>query len=89
VKVIKNAYLVDGTGKKPVKDVSILIKGNAIEEIGKTVDASSGAEVIEADGKTVMPGLIDAHVHICSNGDPNPPKRLKLLSRPRPAFWRP
>jgi imidazolonepropionase-like amidohydrolase len=71
VKVVRNAYLVDGTGRRPVKDATILIKGSMIEEVGKTIDAPSGAEVIDAAGKTVMPGLIDAHVHICSNGDPS------------------
>ncbi len=71
VKVVKNAYLIDGTGKKPVKDASIIIKGNTIEEVGKTLDVPRGAEVIDAVGKTVLPGLIDAHVHVCSNGDPS------------------
>jgi imidazolonepropionase-like amidohydrolase len=71
VKVVKNATLIDGTGKKPVKDATIIIKGKVIEEVGKTFDAPSGAAVIDAAGKTVMPGLIDAHVHVCSNGDPN------------------
>jgi imidazolonepropionase-like amidohydrolase len=71
VKVIKNAHLVDGTGKKPVNDTTVVIKGSTIEDVGRTVDGPSGAEVIDAAGKTVMPGLIDAHVHICFNGDPN------------------
>ena len=71
MKMITNAYLIDGMGKKPVKDVSVLIKGNIIEEVGKTVDAPKGVELIDAAGKTVMPGLIDAHVHICFNGDPS------------------
>ena len=71
VKVVRNATIIDGTGKRPVKDASIIIKGNVIEEVGKTLDAPRGAEVIDAAGKTVMPGLIDAHVHVCSNGDPN------------------
>jgi imidazolonepropionase-like amidohydrolase len=71
VKVVKNAYLVDGTGKKPIKDTTIVIKGNMMEDIGRTVDAPSGAQIIDAAGRTVMPGLIDAHVHICFNGDPN------------------
>jgi imidazolonepropionase-like amidohydrolase len=71
VKVIKNAYLIDGIGKKPVKDSTIIIKGKVIEEVGKTIDAPKGAEVIDAEGKTVLPGLIDAHVHVCSNGDAN------------------
>jgi len=71
VKVVRNATLIDGTGKKPVKDATIIIKGKIIEEVGKTFDVPSGATVIDAAGKTVMPGLIDAHVHVCSNGDPN------------------
>jgi imidazolonepropionase-like amidohydrolase len=71
VKVVKNAHLIDGTGRKPVKDTTIVIKGNTIEDVGRTVDGPSEAEVIDAAGKTVMPGLIDAHVHICFNGDPN------------------
>ena len=69
--VVRNATIIDGTGKRPVKDASIIIKGNVIEEVGKNLDAPKGAEVIDAVSKTVMPGLIDAHVHICSNGDPN------------------
>ncbi|HIH88989.1 TPA: amidohydrolase family protein [Candidatus Bathyarchaeota archaeon] len=71
VKVVENAYLIDGTGRKPVRDATIIVSGNTIEEVGKTLDAPRGAEVIDAGGKTVMPGLIDAHVHICNNGDPN------------------
>jgi imidazolonepropionase-like amidohydrolase len=71
VKVLRNGYLIDGTGRKPVRDASIIIRGNTIEEVGKTLDIPKGAEVIDAAGKTIVPGLIDAHVHICSNGDPS------------------
>jgi imidazolonepropionase-like amidohydrolase len=71
VKVITNAYLLDGTGKKPIKDATIVIKDNIIEDVGKTIDVPKEADVIDASGNTVMPGLIDAHVHICSNGDAN------------------
>ncbi len=53
---------------------------------GKTVDAPRGAEVIDAAGKTVMPGLIDAHVHICSNGDPNVMSALELPTGTRSAL---
>ena len=49
VKVVKNAYLVDGSGKKPAKDAMIIIKGNVIEEAGRTVDAPKGAEVIDGN----------------------------------------
>jgi len=49
VKVVANAYLVDGSGKKPAKDAMIIIKGNIIEEAGRTVDAPKGAEVIDGN----------------------------------------
>ncbi len=71
VKVIENAYLIDGTGKKPIKNSMIIINGSIISEVGTALDVPKGAEVIDAEGKTVMPGLIDAHVHICSNDDPS------------------
>ncbi len=71
MKVITNVCLLDGTGKESIKDATIIIKGNIIEDVGKTLDAPKEAEVIDVSGKTVMPGLIDAHVHICSNGDAN------------------
>ena len=43
---------------------SILIVDGKIREIGPTVDAPPGAEVILAEGKVVMPGIVDTHSHI-------------------------
>src|SRR5512136_2503007 len=43
---------------------SILIVDGKIREIGPTVDAPPGADVILAEGKFVMPGIVDTHSHI-------------------------
>lgn len=50
---------------------SILIRDGKIAEIGKTVAIPQGAEVINAEGKYVMPGIIDSHSHLALNGDVN------------------
>ena len=64
-RVLKGARLIDGTGNDPIENAVLVIKGEAIEAVGKadTVSIPQGAEVIDTTGKTIMPGLIDAHVH--------------------------
>ena len=68
-KVFTGATLSDGTGAKPEEDASILIEGERIKDVGKGLDAPRDAEGIDAAGRTLMPGLIDSYVHLCSNGD--------------------
>lgn len=65
LKVIKAKKLIDGTGAVPKEDVAIVISGNTIQKI---IDQSEltvldGAEVIDLGESTVMPGMIDAHMH--------------------------
>jgi imidazolonepropionase-like amidohydrolase len=56
---------VDGTGAEPLDDSVVVIEGKRIKTVGKKGEAQvpADAEVIDASGKTVMPGLIDAHTH--------------------------
>jgi imidazolonepropionase-like amidohydrolase len=62
--------LIDGRGGSPLKDSALLIEGKHIKAAGRAAEIGipSGAQVIQAEGKTVMPGLIDAHVHIGTSG---------------------
>ena len=46
-----------------IENGTVLIEGGRIAAIGKDVDIPKGTEVYDASGKTVMPGLIDAHCH--------------------------
>ena len=61
--LIKNARLIDGTGALPKAGVSILIRGGLIAAIGDNASAE-GVQVLDADNATVLPGLIDSHVHL-------------------------
>lgn len=70
-KVFTGATFIDGTGAKPIEDASIIVEDEKIKEVGKALDAPRDAEVIDVAGRTLMPGLIDSHVHLCSNGDPD------------------
>lgn len=60
--LIRNARLIDGTGAPPREPVSIAIRDGRIAGIGSAVTAA-GLPVLEASGATVLPGLMDMHVH--------------------------
>ena len=63
--VIEGGTLIDGTGQPPATGTTILIEGNRIREIGKQgeITTPANAHIIDASGKFILPGLIDAHVH--------------------------
>src|SRR6185436_14216312 len=70
---IVGATLIDGRGGPVVPDAVVVIRGEQIAAVGKQgeVKIPSGAEVIDAKGLTLLPGLIDAHFHI--DGDDSLP----------------
>ncbi|MUK38024.1 amidohydrolase family protein [Aliivibrio fischeri] len=61
--VITNANVFNGVDNQLQENVSLLIENNVITQVGD-VDLSLANEIIDAKGGTVMPGLMDAHVHI-------------------------
>lgn len=69
IKVIQGATLFDGTGRAPLKNAVIVIDGARIKEVGakSEVKAPRGAEIIDASGKFVIPGLSDMHNHLDSD----------------------
>jgi imidazolonepropionase-like amidohydrolase len=64
--IIRAGRLIDGTGNPPQADMDLLIEGRHITAIRPRGEIpAEGARVMAAEDKTVLPGLIDAHVHIC------------------------
>src|SRR5262245_37009163 len=62
--VIDGGTLIDGNGGTPSRDVQIVIQGNRITNIGrKGQNRPANAQVINADGKYIVPGLWDAQMN--------------------------
>jgi imidazolonepropionase-like amidohydrolase len=61
--VIRNATVFDGTGRK-IAPGAVRIENGRIAEVGTDVAAPAGALIIDATGKYVTPGIIDAHSHL-------------------------
>ncbi|OLD89076.1 MAG: hypothetical protein AUG85_02705 [Gemmatimonadetes bacterium 13_1_20CM_4_66_11] len=64
VTAIRAGTLIDGTGAAPVKNAVILVQGDRITAVGTNVPVPAGATVVDLSGATVLPGFIDAHVHL-------------------------
>jgi hypothetical protein len=75
---IVGARLIDGGGAKPVDDATVVVEGDRIRAAGSRakIRVPQGAAVVDAKGKVLMPGLVDAHCHI--NQEPEDMKRYWL-----------
>lgn len=69
VKAIVGVRLIDGLGGPAKENVTVLVKGNRIVEIGSKnqVKIPEGAEVTDGGGMSLLPGLIDSHFHSANN----------------------
>lgn len=61
--LITGSKIFDGSNETLITGKSVLIEGNVIKSIAVDIKAPEGATVINADGKVLMPGLIDCHWH--------------------------
>ncbi len=61
--VVTGATLIDGTGADPIAGASVVIDDGRIAAAGRIDALPEGAEVLDVGGATVMPGMIDSHVH--------------------------
>jgi enamidase len=63
--IVTNGIVIDGTGADPITDGLVAIQGNRIVAVGQSSDFKIPEEVnvIDATGKTILPGVFNAHVH--------------------------
>jgi imidazolonepropionase-like amidohydrolase len=66
VKVLKNFTLIDGTGHDPVAHAAMIVDNGRIVWVGPVAQLKTppSAQVVDLQGKYVMPGIIDLHVHL-------------------------
>lgn len=64
--VLEGGTLIDGTGRPPIADAVVVVEGNRITSVGSRgrVSYPAGATVLRLEGRTILPGLIDGHVHL-------------------------
>lgn len=68
--LFRNGRLFDGLGAESREGFEVLVEGARIKEVADTPISASGARVVDLAGRTLMPGLIDAHFHAVA-ADPN------------------
>ncbi|HKZ07702.1 MAG TPA: amidohydrolase family protein [Methylomirabilota bacterium] len=69
ITVFTNAFLIDCTGKEPMDGAAVVVEGERIKDVirsGKVGPLKGRVETVNCKGKTLMPGLTDAHVHMCA-----------------------
>ena len=62
--ILRAQTLIDGTGADPVRDAQVAIRDGRIHAVGTAAAAPDGPQVVDYGDATIMPGLIDAHVHL-------------------------
>ena len=70
MKAIVGGTLIDGTGLDPIPDCALLVDRERVVEVGPRdqVKYPADVEVIDVSGRTILPGLIDCHVHLAIHG---------------------
>lgn len=71
VTVFQGARVITGDGSAPIEDATLVIDGARILQVGKAADVRvpAGAATVSLAGKTVIPALIDTHVHLSATRD--------------------
>ena len=100
--VFTNGKILNGTKDMQVQEGQVILVENEritellpAEEAGKRNLKASGYEEIDLQGKYILPGLINMHVHLAGNGKPQKKQRHPAKNSPRktrsqrshPAFW--
>jgi imidazolonepropionase len=67
--LVRNARVVTVTERGTLARASVLVRGDRIESVGVDLTAPRGTKVIEAGGRVLLPGFVDAHTHALWAGD--------------------
>jgi len=82
---LTGARVIDGTGRAPLEQATVIVTGGRIQEIGPaaTVKIPAGAVRVDVAGKTIVPGLINAHGHVDAARNSTVAARDQLLEQLR------
>ncbi|MBI4560909.1 MAG: amidohydrolase family protein [Candidatus Rokubacteria bacterium] len=74
--ILRGAALIDGTGAGPEEGRAVVVEGGRVAAVVAEADSPAGI-VLPLDGLTLLPGLINCHVHLCLGGEPDPLRCLR------------
>jgi imidazolonepropionase-like amidohydrolase len=82
---LTGARLIDGTGRAPVEQATLILRNGRIEAAGTqaAVSIPAGSTRLDLSGKTVIPGLINAHAHVNADAASPQPVREQLVAQLR------
>jgi imidazolonepropionase-like amidohydrolase len=72
ITVLTRATVIDGTGAPPQTDITIVMEKGRIRDMGPStkIPTPAGATVLELTGKSIVPGIINAHGHVGARSEP-------------------
>ncbi len=73
---LRAKWLFDGTASALVADPVVVVDGGTIVSVGHGVEPPDGAQIVDLDGATLMPGLVDTHVHLVFDSSADPVQSL-------------
>ena len=87
--LLRNVTVVDGTGSAPIPGQAVVVEGRRIAWIGQEGSAPSTApeSVVDGGGRTVLPGLVNCHVHLTADGAPDLFAQVTGETVPRATLW--
>jgi len=78
--ILRGRRLIDGTSNAPIENPVILVQGSKIVSVGQegevALPQTENVNRLDYEDKTLLPGLIDCHVHLCMSADDNPLARI-------------
>jgi len=77
---IRAGRLFDARSRNLVSNQVVLIKGDRIADVGAAVNIPAGVRVLDLSGVTVLPGMIDTHVHVNTGGTTLAQRALRALA---------
>jgi imidazolonepropionase-like amidohydrolase len=77
---ITHATVIDMAGATPLADQTVIIQNDRITDIGasNTVAIPRGAQILDAPGKFLIPGLVETHIHLTAAGEPDGSRKFML-----------
>jgi imidazolonepropionase-like amidohydrolase len=76
--IFRKVLIVDGRGGLPERGF-VVVEKDRITKVGKGTDPGekNGHEIVDLEGRTILPGMIDCHVHLCIDGSADPIQSLR------------